>query len=67
MTERVFKKGQVWLYYIGAGIYKEVKITGCKGGYVQHKTNDWFSLYSKRWESGSEFNKNAKQLIKDVQ
>ncbi len=64
---REFKKGQVWLYHRGAGILQEVRITACKGEYVQLRENYWFSWHSKRWESGSEFNKNAKQLIKDVQ
>ncbi len=67
MTQRVFKKGQVWLYEERESYLIEVKITDCKGDYIQFRRNDLFDWYGKEWAEGSEFNKNAKQLIKDVE
>ena len=62
---RQYKKGQIWLYRIGAGILEEIEITNCKGDYIQYKKRGLFERH-KQWVEGAEFNNRAKALIKDV-
>ena len=63
---RQYKKGQIWLYRIGAGILEEIEITDCKGDYIQYKKRRLFYNDKKQWIEGNEFNQRAKALIRDV-
>ena len=68
MTQQVFKKGQVWLYDVGLFRFEKAEILAFKYDFIQYILRHKRSVDSeKKWAKSSDFNKNAKQLIKDVE